>query len=88
MNNSSQVAFHDLQGIINLQEVSNLLTRIISQLNTQNKAIGAIEATLSTFVTQSALQDKVLSIERSIQKIYERLDILHHASTTRIKDKE
>ncbi len=84
----SPSAFRDIHGIINLDEISKLFTRMLHRIDQQDHAITSLKQNLTAFVELRMFQGKISAIESSIGSIETKMARIHAASTSKVLDKE
>lgn len=76
--------FRDVHGIINLQEISKLFTKMLTRLDEQDRMITSLQHSLTTFVDINSFQSTLSGVENAIASIEGRLSKLAIACTSQI----
>lgn len=78
----------NLRGMIQLDQIEDLLSSLLHRINKQDQTIENLQKLCKSFMPQNKAMESISEIEKEIKKINLKLDITTKASTSILGEKE
>lgn len=78
----------NIHGIIDLDQMAGILTRLIDQIDKQNKIISDLREEMSIFVTKKQFLERITNIEALVSNSMQRIDAVQEATTAFVLNKK